>query len=161
MTAQDVIDKYSPLLQGQTGVQKFALLLVSRTLQIATDILGRAGQYPFNQGYTNTAGQTISDCSPSVAVTLQRMERKLQNSFNKAAQPALQALDDVKFLMAAEEVRSDAQILRPLFNARSGVNHIGGEDYKFMVTGTLDLDAAVKSVNEKLRNTTPVLAALA
>ncbi len=160
MIIQDIIDKYSPLVQGQTGVQKRALLLVSHTLQSATNILGRVSQYPFNQGYTNTAGQTISDCSPAIAVTLQRMERKLQTSFNKAANSQTPTVDSILFVATTKEVQNDVLVLEPFFNVRSGINFIGGEDYKFMVTDTLDLDTAVESMRVKVRKASLALASL-
>jgi hypothetical protein len=149
-TPRDVLDKYSPIVQGQTGILGAVLRAAARPVEWAINLAGAVGQYPLQQGYTNAAGQTISDCDAIVPFTLYRMEGRLQSKFAAAAARPGASMESVDFLIAAKEIEQDAATLSPLFNVKSGTNFIGGERYKLMAGHDIDIEAALAKVEASM-----------
>ena len=128
-TARQVIDKYSPIVRGSTGLKGFVLKLLARPIDGAAGILSRISGYPFAFGVENAAGQTVQVESPIIGATLQRIERKLQDSFNTAAADGAPNRDKIHFLKDAHAAKNDVETLRPRFRAIAGPYAMAEEPY--------------------------------
>ena len=136
-TERDIINDYTPLIE--------------RPFIWVVNMLGAISQYPLQQGYTNTAGQTISNCDAIIPLTLARMERRLQTEFAAAAARPGMTSEAISFLATAKEVQDDTAVLSPLFNVKNGSNYIGGDAYTFMVDQDMTLEAGIDLVHKSMQ----------
>lgn len=107
----EVIDTYSPITRGKKGLLGLALKAVARPLETGRNILGALARFPFHFGYENQAGQILTDCAPMIPVTFERMEKKLQASFNTAARRDASPIERENFIALATDIRADAEAL--------------------------------------------------
>jgi hypothetical protein len=84
---------------------------VAKPLETARNIISAVARFPFHFGYENKAGQILTDCEAMVPVTFERMEQKLQASFNAAARRDASPIERERFITLAMDVRGDAEEL--------------------------------------------------
>ena len=107
----EIIDTYSPITRGKKGLWGLALKAVAKPLETARNIASAVARFPFHFGYENKAGQILTDCPAMVPVTFERMEEKLQASFNAAARRDASPIERETFLAMATDIRGDAEEL--------------------------------------------------
>ncbi len=123
-----IIDKYSPLVRGMTGIAGKALSLATRPLEGAANAAFAVTHWP-DHGAENKAGQYITDCNATIITTFARMEKKLTSSFNQAVNDGARR----KFLGLADEVKQDAHVLEQHCTILRQPYDIVGENYKFVL----------------------------
>jgi hypothetical protein len=155
-TIQNIIDKYSPITRGRTGLLGLAFKAVAKPVEIAANTLGAASQWVYPSGYTNSAGQVLVNASATVAATYRRMEEKLQQSFNRAG--AKTATPDMRdaFLVLADEVKNDAAVLAPAGEVLRSAFDLVTEPYKFMVSKETTLAQGIAQVTAAQERKNPV-----
>jgi hypothetical protein len=107
---RDVINRYSPIVGGRTGLVGDFLKVVAK----AAEILPDPTPAPVPEVlYTsrNLAGQSITTNDLELAATFKRMEQTLQKSFKKASGAEATPDDRESFVKLAEQVQKDAAIL--------------------------------------------------
>jgi hypothetical protein len=107
----EIIDAYSPITRGKKGLLGLALKAVAKPLETGRDIVSAIARFPFHFGYENKAGQILTDCNAMVPVTFERMEKKLQASFNNAARGSASPIERETFITLAMDIRADAEEL--------------------------------------------------
>jgi hypothetical protein len=107
----EIIDAYSPITRGRKGLWGLALKAVAKPLDTGRNIISAVARFPFHFGYENKAGQILTDCPVIVPVTFERMEKKLQKSFNTAARRDASPVDRETFIALAMDIRADAEEL--------------------------------------------------
>lgn len=107
----EIIDAYSPITRGKKGLWGLALKAVAKPIESARNIISAVARFPFHFGYENAAGQILADCPAMVPVTFERMEKKLQASFNTAARRDASPIERETFIALAMDVRADAELL--------------------------------------------------
>jgi hypothetical protein len=111
-SVQDVMERYSPIVGGRTGIVGDFLKVVAK----AVDVLPLANATPAPVPevlYTsrNLAGQTITTNDLELAATFRRMEQTLQKSFKMASSTEATTDDRESFVKLAKQVQADAAIL--------------------------------------------------
>jgi hypothetical protein len=112
VSVREVVERYSPIVGGRTGLVGDFLKVVAK----AVDILPSANATPAPVPEVlftsrNLAGQTITTNDLELAATFRRMEQTLQKSFKKASGTDATADDRESFTKLAEQVQKDAAIL--------------------------------------------------
>ncbi|TAL30754.1 MAG: hypothetical protein EPN97_11760 [Alphaproteobacteria bacterium] len=109
---RDVIDRYSPIVGGRTGLVGDFLKVVAKAVDILPNVNDAPAPVP-SVLFTsrNLAGQTITTNDLELAATFKRMEQTLQKSFKKASGTDATADDRESFVKLAEQVQKDAAIL--------------------------------------------------
>ncbi|TAL30755.1 MAG: hypothetical protein EPN97_11765 [Alphaproteobacteria bacterium] len=107
----EIIDAYSPITRGKKGLWGLALKAIAKPLEIGRNIISAVARFPFHFGYENAAGQILTDCNATIPLTFQRMEKKLQKSFNTAARREASPIERETFIALAMDVRADAELL--------------------------------------------------
>ncbi|MEZ0225191.1 MAG: hypothetical protein ACAH83_11600 [Alphaproteobacteria bacterium] len=107
-----MMERYSPIVGGRTGLIGEFLKVVSK----AVDILPNADAPPAPVPEVlftsrNLAGQTITTNDLLLATTFKRMEQTLQNSFKQATGADATPDDRESFVKLAAQVQKDAAIL--------------------------------------------------
>lgn len=136
----DIINKYSPITRGRTGLLGLAFKAVAKPLEIATDAFYAVEQWAFPSGWANSAGQLLTSTTATVASTFSRMESKLRASFSAAKNAG--AEKRAQFLSLAGEVKKDAAVLAPHVNVLRSAFDIVNEPYKFIVAENTTLEQA-------------------
>jgi hypothetical protein len=111
---RDVMDRYSPIVGGRTGIVGEALKLVSRLVELLPKVRPVTSVMPMPEiifSNRNAAGQTVWTSNIMLASTFGRMEKLLQRSFDKASKPGASINDRQKFVTLAEQVQQDAAVL--------------------------------------------------
>lgn len=130
-TLRDIIDKYSPIMQGG---KSFLRKLVARPVEWVQSAIDAAGNWAFPHGRTNAAGQNITAETPTaVSATFARMETRLRSFFNKASARDASPESRAAFLSVAAEVKEDAQVLAPHATVLRSAFDIVAEPYVFVV----------------------------
>lgn len=152
-TLRSIIDKYSPIVRGITGIAGKALSLAARPFEKAADTAQAIWHWP-DHGSENKAGQYITDCNASIITTFQRMEKKLTISFNAAVNDTARR----NFLGLADEVKRDSEVLEQHCTILRQPYDIVRESYKFTlgtgadVTLLSDAIGTVKAALEPKKN---------
>ena len=129
---RSIIDKYSPVVRGMTGLAGKALSLATRPFEKAANAAQTLWRWP-DHGAENKAGQYITDCNASIFTTFQRMEKKLTLSFNAAVNDGARR----RFLSVVDDVKRDAAVLEQHCTILRQPYDIVRENYKFILgTGT-------------------------
>lgn len=159
-TLRSIIDKYSPLVRGVSGFRGKALSLIARPLERALEAAQTAVRWPFD-GAENKAGQHITGCRPLVISTFARMEKKLSQSFNAAAEYHAPPKARRDFLQLATDVKADAAVLEQHCTILRQKFDVVTERHAFVLSHSLGapvlLEDAVRTVATSLqpRETAP------
>lgn len=154
-TVRDIINKYSPIVNGRKGILGLAFKAVARPLEWAERALNSVEQWIAPNGFTNTAGQLLIDTSPAVVDTLAHMESRLQQSFNTASAKAATPETREQFLSLAQEVQKDALVLAPEAHVVNNELNLAPEQYKFILLKGED-GAASTTLEQGVATMTPV-----
>lgn len=106
---RDVMDRYSPIVGGRTGLVGAFLKGVAKILPTPETTQAPVPEVLFTS--RNLAGQTITTNDLELAATFRRMEQTLQKSFKTASSADATADDRESFVKLAEQVQKDAAIL--------------------------------------------------
>lgn len=112
---RDVMDRYSPIVGGRTGLMGAFLKVVARAVEAFPKIVNvTPSAVPVPQVLftsRNLAGQSITTSNVMLATTFKRMEQTLQKSFKKASGEGASLGDRERFVELAQQVQQDAAIL--------------------------------------------------
>lgn len=155
-TPRDIINKYSPIVKGRTGLSSLAFRAAARTIEIAQNATHAVSEWAYPKGIENTAGQLLVSTAPVIAATFARMESKLGASFNTAAAKDADAEARSNFLNLADEVKADAKIIAPLASVLRAEFDIVTEPYAFMVAKGVTLEQGIAQVTAANDRINPV-----
>lgn len=155
-TARDIINKYSPIVKGRTGLSSLAFRAAARTIEIAQGTAHAVSEWAYPKGIENAAGQLLVSTAPVIAATFARMESKLKASFNTASAKNADAQARDNFLQVADEVKADAKIIAPQASVLNQEFGIVTEPYTFMVAASVTLEQGIAQVTAANERTNPV-----
>lgn len=155
-TPRDIINKYSPIVKGRTGLSSLAFRTAARTIEIAQNATHAVSEWAYPKGIENTAGQLLVGTAPVIAATFARMESKLAASFNTASAKDADVQARGNFLQLAEEVKADAKIIAPLASVLRAEFDIVTEPYTFMVAQGVTLEQGIAQVTAANERVNPV-----
>ncbi|HYD19412.1 MAG TPA: hypothetical protein VEF76_13130 [Patescibacteria group bacterium] len=145
-SVRDIINKYSPIVNGRSGPSSLFFKAAARSLEALQSTAQAASDWVYPSGIQNTAGQLLVNTPPIIAATFARMERRLQDSFRAAASKYARPLERENFHAVAEEVKADASVIAPQATVLRQEFDMVTEPYKFMVTQTLTLEQGIASL---------------
>lgn len=155
-TPRDIINKYSPIVKGRSGLSSLAFRAAARTIEFAQSTAYAVSEWAYPKGIENTAGQLLVSTSPVIAATFARMESKLAASFNTASAKNADAAARDNFLQFADEVKADAKIIAPFASVLRAEFDIVTEPYTFMVAKDVTLEQGIAQVTAAKARTNPV-----
>lgn len=155
-TPRDIINKYSPIVKGRTGLSSLLFKAAARTAEVAQRAAHGVSEWAYPKGIENTAGQLLIGTAPAIAATFARMESKLSASFNSASAKNADAEAWGNFLQLADDVKADAKIIAPLASVLRAEFDIVTEPYKFMVAPGVTLDQGIAQVTAAYERVNPV-----
>lgn len=155
-TARDIINKYSPIVKGRTGLSSLAFRAAARTIEIAQATAHAVSEWAYPKGIENTAGQLLVSTVPVIAATFARMESKLAASFNAASAKNAEVTVRDNFLQLADEVKADAKIIAPQASVLHQEFGIVNEPYTFMVAKDVTLEQGIAQVIAASERINPV-----
>lgn len=155
-TPRDIINKYSPIVKGRTGLSSLAFRAAARTIEIAQNATHAVSEWAYPKGIENTAGQLLVSTAPVIAETFARMESKLAASFNTASAKNADATARDNFLQLAGEVKADAKIIAPLASVLHQEFGMVTEPYTFMVAKDVTLEQGIAQVTSASERVNPV-----
>lgn len=155
-TPRDIINKYSPIVKGRSGLSSLAFRVAARTIEIAQTTAHAVSEWAYPKGIENAAGQLLTNTAPVIAETFARMESKLAASFNTASAKNADAQARDNFLQLADEVKADAKIIAPLASVLRAEFDIVTEPYTFIVAQGVTLEQGIAQVTAANARTNPV-----
>ncbi|MBL8714069.1 MAG: hypothetical protein JNM12_14335 [Alphaproteobacteria bacterium] len=155
-TPRDIINKYSPIVKGRTGLSSLVFKAAARTAEIAQNAAHAVSEWAYPKGIENSAGQLLTNTAPVIAETFARMESKLAASFNTASAKNADAQARDNFLQLADEVKADAKIIAPLASVLRAEFDIVTEPYTFIVAQGVTLEQGIAQVTAANARTNPV-----
>lgn len=114
VSVRDVMDRYSPIVGGRTGLIGAFLKVVHRAVEAIPKLNFTPSPVPTPQVLftsRNLAGQSITTDNVLLATTFKRMEQTLQKSFKKASGEDASLGDRERFVELARQIQEDAAIL--------------------------------------------------
>lgn len=155
-TPRDIINKYSRIVKGRTGLSSLAFRAAALTIEIAQATAHAVSEWAYPQGIENTAGQLLVSTVPVIAETFARMESKLAGSFNAASAKNADVTARDNFLSLADEVKADAKIIAPLASVLRAEFDIVNEPYTFIVAKGVTLEQGIAQVTAASERINPV-----
>jgi hypothetical protein len=155
-TPRDIINKYSPIVKGRTGLSSLVFKAAARTAEVAQSTAHAVSEWAYPKGIENAAGQLLVSTAPVIAATFARMESKLAACFNTAAAKDADAQARGNFLQLADEVKADAKIIAPLASVLRAEFDIVTGPYTFMVAQDVTLEQGIAQVTAANERVNPV-----
>ncbi len=155
-TPRDIINKYSPIVKGRSGLSSVLFKAAARSIELAQDTAHAVTEWAYPRGIENTAGQLLVSTAPVIVATLKRMETKLAASFNTASAKNSGAEARGNFLSLADEVKADAKIIAPQASVLRQEYDMVTEPYTFMVAQGVTLEQGIAQITALSERINPV-----
>jgi hypothetical protein len=115
-SVEEVIQRYAPGSGDRAGIAGALLEIIARAAGIAPKFsqAAQTTQAPTPEvilSSRNAAGQMVMTSNAELAATFGRMEKVLQQGFDKASKPDASPADRQSFVTLAQQVQEDAAVL--------------------------------------------------